>query len=142
MNTTETLNAVHKSFKSERRLDINPGEYRMQTIGTDMSFGVGDALRQVYKEMLGTECGRIVTDSTEIHTSPEVIAILRALLYVGCCRNELRSEACRKVFQRACIVGDYVGSRELIATFEEDDSNPFVPVIQDAIKELLGVCNG
>ena len=137
MSTPTNLEAIQSVFASERFLDEPVGEYKIKTIGAKFDLGTASTLREYYKQNLLEVPGRLVVGSAEISTSPEVMAILRALLYTGCCRIEERALACREVFTRACKAGTYIGKDELLATFVDEDPNPFVPVLQDTIRELL-----
>lgn len=139
MSAPTNLEAIQAVLSSERFLDEPVSEYKPKSIGKMFDLGTASALREHYKQNLLNVPGRLVVGTAEITTTPEVMVILRALLYTGCCRIEARSLACREVFTRACKAGANIGSAELIATFEKDPSDPFVAVLQDTIRELLGV---
>lgn len=116
---------------------LQVSEYTPRYFGAKVDFGATATLCEFYQKNLGTEPGRIVAGSATITTTAEVIALLRALLYTGCCRIEERSAACREIFLRACKGGRHLGTEELLATFVTDDSNPFVGVLQDEMRRLL-----
>lgn len=137
MGAPTNLEAIQAVLASERFLDEPVSGYRPKSIGAKFDLGTASTLREYYKKNLLDVPGRIVVGSAEITTTPEVMAVLRALLYTGCCRIEERSLACREVFTRACKVGSYIGTPELISTFEENPENPFIRVIQDTLRELL-----
>lgn len=139
MSAPTNLEAIQAVLSSERFLDEPVSEYKPKSIGKMFDLGTASTLREYYKQNLLNVPGRLAVGTAEITTTPEVMAILRALLYTGCCRIEARSLACREVFTRACKAGANIGSAELIATFEKDPSDPFVAVLQDTIRELLGV---
>lgn len=138
MSTLTNLEAIQAVLASERFLDSPVTEYRVKSIGTKFDLGTASTIREYYKKNLLDVPGRIVVGSAEITTTPEVMAALRAVLYAGCCRIEERSVACREVFTRACKAGKYIGTEELLSTFVSESENPFVKVVQDTIKELLG----
>lgn len=139
MDMHMNLDAIQKALKSERFLDGPVCEYKPKTVGTKLNLGTSSTLREYYSKYLLDVPGSIIVGSVKITTSPEVMAVLKAVLYTGCCRIEERSYACREVFMRACKGGQHLGISELISTFEEHPTNPFVTVVQDTIKELLGV---
>lgn len=138
MCTPTNLEATCAVLASERHLDEPVGEYRPLIIGASLELGTASALKEFYKQNLLDVPGRIVVGKTELTTEPEVTAILRALLYTGCCRIEERSDACRDIFIRACKAGKHIGIPELLESFEEAPTNPFVGVLQRAITELVG----
>lgn len=138
MSAPTKPDAIQSVLAAERFLDGPVGEYRPKIIGTGLELGTASTLRDYYKQNLLNTPGRIVVGNCEIQTAPEVTAILRALLYTGCCRIEARSAACREVFVRACKAGPYIGVDELLATFEEKPINPFVLTLQNTIQELAG----
>lgn len=113
------------------------GEYSLKYLGAKLECGTAADLKRFYTENLGAEPGKIVVGEAAITTTPEVIALLRALLYTGCCRIKERSDACREIFLRACKGGLHLGTDELLATFVQESENPFVPVVQDTMKEIL-----
>lgn len=137
MSAPTNLEAIQAVLSSERFLDSPVTEYRPKSIGAKFDLGAASTLCEYYKKNLLDVPGRIVVGNTEITTTPEVMAVLRAVLYTGCCRIEERSVACREVFTRACQVGTNIGAEELLSTFVSESDNPFVKVIQDTIKELL-----
>lgn len=139
MTMPTNLEAIQAVLASERFLDEPVTEYKPKSVGVKFDLGTAAAMREHYRNNLLEVPGRIVVGSSVITTTPEVMAVLRALLYTGCCRIEERSLACREIFTRACKVGSYIGTQELLSTFEDGADNPFVPVIQETIKELLGV---
>lgn len=139
MSMPTNLEAIQAVLASERFLDDPVTEYKPKSAGVKFDLGTAAAMREHYRNNLLEVPGRIVVGSSVITTTPEVMAVLRALLYTGCCRIEDRSLACREVFTRACKVGSFIGTQELLSTFEERPSNPFMQVLQETIKELLGV---
>lgn len=137
MGAPMNVEAIQAVLASERFLDSPVTEYLPKSIGVKFDLGAASTLREYYKKNLLDVPGRIVVGNTEITTTPEVMAALRAILHTGCCRIEDRSVACREVFTRACQVGTNIGAEELLSTFVSESDNPFVKVIQDTIKELL-----
>lgn len=138
MGTITNLEAIQAVLASERVLDEPVGEYRPRTMGAVLDLGTASTFKEYYSKNLLSVPGKVVIGSAEIATAPEVTAVLRALLYTGCCRIEERSSACRDVFMRACGAGAYIGVNELLGTFVEKPENPFVKVLQDTIKKLVG----
>ena len=137
MSAPTNLQPIQALLSSERFLAEPVSGYKPKSIGKKFDLCTSSTLREYYKQNLLNVPGRIVVGTAEITTTPEVMAVLRALLYTGCCRIEERSVACREVFTRACQVGTNIGAEELLSTFVSESDNPFVKVIQDTIKELL-----
>lgn len=137
MNSPTNLEAIQEVLQTERVLDGIPGEYKIKLLHADFETGAAAVLKQYYRENLLDVPGRLVVGTVEITMAPEVTAVLRSLLYTGCCRIEARSIACREIFMRGCRAGTHIGKEELLSTFVEGDLNPFVDVLQTAIKELF-----
>lgn len=117
-------------------------EYRPIRIGNENVplTGITASIRKFYKESLKTETGKLFIEDTCTDADPEVVAALKAVLLSGICKTKERSFACRDVFHRAYI---RCGERNpydvdlLLSSFVEEDDNPFVLRIQDALKEVL-----
>lgn len=117
-------------------------EYRPVRIGAgDIPLaGITASIHRFYAESLQSEPGKIYVDDISVDADPEVVAALKAVLLSGVCKTKERSYACRDVFQRAfrqCILSGYGNVHLLLSSFVEEDENPFVTRIQDALKEVL-----
>jgi len=111
-------------------------EHRVKTFNPDFKVGMAAAVKEYYEKNLGTVPGVLSVGSVTIETTPKVMAALKAVLYAGCCRIELRAAACREVFTAACKAGSPLTEKKLIASFTESD-NPFTQVLQDTLRGLL-----
>lgn len=128
---------MHTATGSNPPLNEPVQPYKIKSLGKMPAVGTAADLKAFYRENLVAEDGKLVIGKVEVTTASEVTAVLRALLYTGCCRIEERSRACRDVFLRACKAGTYIGIEELLGSFVEKDDNPFVGVLQDTIRELV-----
>ena len=86
MSAPTNLEAIQAVLSSERFLDEPVSEYKPKSIGKMFDLGTASTLREYYKQNLLNVPGRLAVGTAEITTTPEVMAILRALLYTGCCR--------------------------------------------------------
>lgn len=91
----------------ERILDEQPKAYVPVTLGMDESFGLYGSVKQQYQENLDKDdpFGKILVGDATITVASECVAMLKAVLYSGCCRIEERAVACRKVFE-ACVLAE------------------------------------
>lgn len=132
MNDPTTIEAI------QYELSMEPlSEYRPKRLPVKINTGAVGNFKEFYRQNLQSAPGKITVGKVEITTTPEVMAVLRALLHTGCCTIEARSTACREIFLRACSAGRYIDTQVLLSTFVENSPNLFVPVLQQAIEDVL-----
>lgn len=118
----------------ERVLDDIPPEYRPTTLTVDINCGVRGSIAQGYQSNLSDESvGIIYVEGKEFRTSPEVVAMLKAILYAGCCYIEERAKACREVFEKTLFSKT---KEEFLGKLEDNPNNPFVAEVNKAVKEV------
>ena len=113
------------------------GEYRPKLSPTKYVTGVAATIKFFYERYLQDEYGAVVFETRTITTTPQVLAVLKAVLCAGTCRSEERAAACRMVFNNICASRSYIGTDEVLASFVESSDNVFVKEIQDTIRGLL-----
>lgn len=128
---------IQNELKSPILYDGSTRVFNMKLLESDYTFGLEAAFKEHYAHYYTGEAGVIHVGAAVVNTTPEVMAVLKAILSAGCCRIPSRAEACRAVFLRICSSGTYIDTETLLASFVEDADNPFVTVLQDAIRGVL-----
>lgn len=128
---------IQNELKSPILYDGSTRVFNMKLLESDYTFGLEAAFKEHYAHYYTGEAGVIHVGAAVVNTTPEVMATLKAILSAGCCRIPSRAEACRAVFLRICSSGTYIDTETLLASFVEDADNPFVTVLQDAIRGVL-----
>ena len=131
---------IQNELKSPILYDGSTRVFNMKLLESDYTFGLEAAFKEHYAHYYTGEAGVIHVGAAVVNTTPEVMAALKAILSAGCCRIPSRAEACRAVFLRICSSGTYIDetSAEIrVLKFVEDADNPFVTVLQDAIRGVL-----
>ena len=128
---------IQNELKSPILYDGSTRVFNMKLLESDYTFGLEAAFKEHYAHYYTGEAGVIHVGAAVVNTTPEVMAALKAILSAGCCRIPSRAEACRAVFLRICSSGTYIDTETLLASFVEDADNPFVAVLQDAIRGVL-----
>lgn len=119
-----------------RVLDGNPGQYKPVTIPNEADMGVGGVIKLYYRHLIQDSIGVIEVEGCRREVPPEVVAMLKSILYAGVCRIEDRAAACRKVFLAALNTND---TAQFIQSFDPTDTDPYVIAIYAAIKEVWRV---
>ena len=120
----------------ERLLDSQPKVYKPVTLGIEESMGLRGSIKRFYAEMLDKNepYGQILIGDATVTVAPECVAMLKAILYSGCCKIEERAMACKKAFEK-CVLAESKGQFvEILAPEAKND--PWVNEICLAIKEL------
>lgn len=111
--------------------------YKPLTLAEDRMFGTSSDFKEHYKKNLVDEEGIIKIGDNTIRTSPKAMAVLKALLFTGCCYIEDRASACRQIFVDACTSGLYIDVGDILNSACIDSKNPFTQVLMDTIKEVV-----
>ena len=117
----------------KRVLNEIPNEYKPQTLNTPITFGVGGTIQQIYPTYPLTGKGTIYKDDKCVSVDAEVVAMLKAILFAGCCRIEERAKACKTVFDQ-CLHS--IDRESFMAKFDDSIEDPFVQDIYRAIREV------
>lgn len=129
--------SIQDVLAQECVLNVPVTEYIPQRLGSKVQLGAAGAFKDYVKHCYVNEPGKVIVGNTVITTEPVVSAVLRALLYTGCCRIEARSDACRELFLYICGRGKHLGVAELLSVTTVQSDNPFVAVLQKAIQETV-----
>lgn len=134
--------SAYDELKNCNPLNFAPSAYRPVRIRNCPDLGVKTSLRDYYEQYLVEGNTSIVIGATSKTTTPEVNAALRALLCAGCCKIEKRSQACREIFIKTCMLSAPITAEAMMGAFVPDELNPFTAVIQQSLRELLEGSNG
>lgn len=87
-----------------RYLDCAPDMFHYTKLASEQSLGLYGTVKQFYHTYLDetAEVGVIRVGDQSFNVDPRCVAMLKAVLFAGCCRIEERADACRKVFEK-CV---------------------------------------
>ena len=118
-----------------RYLDCAPEMFHFTKLATEQSLGLYGTVRQMYSSYFDSEAdvGNIVVDGQNFAVAPECVAMLKAVLFAGCCRIEERAAACKKVFDKCVSATTKEDFLDRLTTMAESDQ--WVNEIFKAAKE-------
>ncbi len=92
-----------------RFLDCVPDSYRFTKLASEQNLGLYGNVKQFYHTYLDetAEVGVIRVGDRAFNVDPRCVAMLKAVLFAGCCRIEERAAACKKVFDK-CVTASTV----------------------------------
>ena len=117
----------------DRFLDENPGHYKPVTLPHDVDMGVGGVLKLYYHHLIQTETGHVEVEGKSYDVEPEVVAMLKSILFAGVCRIQERASACREVFLHTL---HSTNKQEFLSSLELDSTNYYTIAINKAIQEV------
>lgn len=112
-------------------------KYKPTKVSEECTYGTASDFKRYYTDNLKEREGELCIQGTVIHTSPKAMAILKSLLYTGCCYIEDRAKACREIFLKSCTAGAYIDEKVIVSAFCANMDNQFVQVLHEAILEVL-----
>ncbi len=92
-----------------RFLDCSPESFRYTKLDSKENLGLYGTVKQLYHTYLDEEAevGVIRVGDKSFNVDPRCVAMLKAVLFAGCCRIEERADACRQVFDK-CVTAPTV----------------------------------